>query len=456
MESVIFFKRFLASALAFFAITSHAQNIGFESGNLTGWTAGGGDVGVSTGLNNVSYGGGLTWTITPYGTYMAQLYPSGSITFDGAVSNLGLNSTENTAIRSFMQVNAGGGNPTPTNATWIKRSVALQAGVTYSFAWNYLSTDYTPFNDGSMMSLVHATKSGVVPTLNNNQQRYALLGFTNPGTGNYSTDSYGSTGWQLATFTVPEDGDYVLGFATFNLGDTILSPMLFIDEIQGATLKNGQSFEPVPPNPGSNAPVTGGNTSPTLCCGGSAEPFNANAGFNSRVTTFINTNVDNRVQIEQVGNNSTISVQQTGKRNYTEIESNGSNNNITISQTTNGIGQVNYTEVFVSGSSNSIGLTQNNTGGNKGIYAIVGGAANGLTINQSGTGNHYAEINLAGGSKTVDLTQSGSAGHMSRIELTGSATSLTATQTGSTQQFYSITHNCAQTSCAAITVTQGQ
>jgi fibronectin-binding autotransporter adhesin len=456
MESINFFKQLLISLFVVLTSTlSYGQNIGFESGNLTGWTAGGGDVGVSTGLNNVSYGGGLTWTITPYGTYMAQLYPSGGITFDNAVSSLGLNSTENTAIKSFMQANAGGGDPTPTNATWIRRSVALQAGVTYSFAWNYLSTDYTPFNDGSMMSLVHTTKNGVVPTLNNNQQRYALLGFTNPGTGNYSTDSYGSTGWQLATFTVPEDGDYVLGFATFNLGDTILSPMLFIDEIQGATLKNGQPFEPIPPNPGSNAPVTGGNTGPTLCCGGSAEPFNANAGFNSRVTTFINTNVDNRVIIKQIGNNAVISVTQSGKKNYAEINSSGANT-VTVNQTALGVGVTNYIETTILNAGNTVSLTQNNTGGNKGILSTIGNGSNDLTINQSGTGNHYAEINLAGGAKTVDLTQSGSVGHMAKIELTGGPTSLTATQTGSTQQFYSITHNCAQASCAAITVTQGQ
>ena len=231
--------------------------------------------------------------------------------------------------------------------------------------------------------------------------------------------------------------------------------MLFIDEIQGATLKNGQPFEPIPPNPGSNAPVTGGNTGPTLCCGGSAEPFNANVGFNSRVTTFINTNVDNRVVIKQIGNNAVISVTQSGKRNYAEINSSGANT-VTVNQTASGVGTTNYIETTILNSGNTVSLTQNNTGGNKGILSTISNGSNDLTINQSGTGNHYAEINLAGGSKTVDLTQSGSVGHMSRIELTGGATSLTATQTGSTQQFYSITHNCAQISCAAITVTQGQ
>ena len=233
---------------------------GFETGNLTGWTTSGGDSTASQTLANFCPGNGKCWTINPYGSWMGKLYPSGSVQFNSATTSLGLTTAENTAIRQFMNTNAGGGDPTPTNASWMKRTMTLSAGTTYSFAWNYLSTDYTPFNDGSMITLVHSTNASIVPTLNNSQQRYGLLGFTNPGTGNYATDSYGSTGWQKATFTVPVTGDYVLGFATFNLGDTALSPMLFVDEIQGTTTLNGAAFGPIAPNPGSTAPSA---TTPT-------------------------------------------------------------------------------------------------------------------------------------------------------------------------------------------------
>jgi hypothetical protein len=230
-----------------------AQSAGFESGNILGWTSSGGEVSV-VGTTNVSPGGGKNWTVNPYGTKMAQIQPTGGIQFDNATASLGLSSTENTAIRNYLT--GLGGNSNPTNAGWIKRTIELQAGATYTFGWNYISTDYTPFNDGSMMTLTHATNANITPTLNNSVQRYALLGFTNPGTGNYATDSYGSTGWQLATFVVPESGTYVLGFASFNLGDTALSPMLFIDELQGNTSLNGESFGPIAPNAGSTAPST--------------------------------------------------------------------------------------------------------------------------------------------------------------------------------------------------------
>jgi len=258
-------KKILIALLLYSTVTAWSQNLsaqsaGFESGNLTGWTTSGVDTTASQAVTNLCTGNSKCWTINPYGSWMGKLYPSGGIQFDSATTSLGLNSVENNAIRQFMTANAGGGQPNPTNASWMKKTITLAAGTTYSFAWNYVSTDYTPFNDGSMVTLVHSTNTSIVPTLNNSQQRYGLLGFTNPGTGNYATDSYGSTGWQKVVFTVPVSGDYVLGFSTFNLGDTALSPILFVDEIQGTTLLNGTSFAPIAPNPGSTAPSA---TTPT-------------------------------------------------------------------------------------------------------------------------------------------------------------------------------------------------
>jgi hypothetical protein len=543
---------------------------------------------------------------------------------------------ENTAIKNmliYQSQNGGGGNPTPTTGSYMKREVTLQAGQTYTMAWQYLSTDYTPFNDGSIMTLVHSTDTNITPTLNNKQQRYSLLGFTNPGTGNYATGSYGATGWQVATFTVPVSGTYILGFTSFNLGDTALSPILLVDEVQGTTTLNGQTFTPVNPNPGSDAPPpptppatpvptaiykqgvstgvyitnvypTSNNSPPSetainafdnnpytkylnfdkfnagvtvklnvgrivtgftlttandfpgrdptsyklygsndgvnwtkiqegslslsnnryetssminvtnsasyvyyyiffpttkagtgcgqdcnsmqigeityyydlnntttsadagsgsvanpgdFCCGGTAAPFNANAQFNNRVTTFTGrASQDTKVIIEQIGNSSSISVTQIGtKNNYAEVRSTGSNNNVTVNQTGNNSTNANYLELAIAGSNNTVNLQQTSTGGAKGIYSIINNNSNNLTIDQSGSGNHYAEINLSGGSKTVNLTQSGSANHMSNINLSGGATSLTATQSGATQQYYSITHSCANISCGPITVTQG-
>jgi hypothetical protein len=195
-----------------------------------------------------------------------------------------------------------------------------------------------------------------------------------------------------------------------------------------------------------------------LCCGGSSAPFNSNTQFTGRVSTFSNrARQDTVVSITQLGSYNSATVQQSGtKNNYSEIYVQGNSNTTNTTQTSTSATATNYIELDVIGSSNTVNLTQNSTGGSKGIYATVNNASNSLTINQSGNGNHYAEINLSGGNKSVNLTQSGSAAHMSNINLSGGATSLTATQSGNTQQYYSITHNCAQITCAAITVTQGQ
>ncbi len=443
------------------------DNLGFELGNTnnwtisngtgtektSGWSSEGEGVQTSKGVINYQPGGGKTWNVTPYGTYMMAIQAgAGSPTFDSAGASLGLTATQITEIKNFLA--SQGGNSIPTNASWAKRTVTLEAGKVYVIAWQYMSTDYVPFNDGSMMTLTGPS----LPKLNNENKNYSLLGFTNPGTGNYATDSYGSTGWQLATIEVTVSGDYTLGFASFNLGDTALSPILFVDDLQGTTTLNGTTFGPISPNPGSTAPVTGGGSTAPACPNSSTcstAAFASNTGFDNRANIW-SQQTGNRVIIEQIGNYNVATVNQTGNKNYVEIDLIGSNNSTSVTQSTTGATTSNYIEALITGNSNIINLTQNGSGGTKGIMATVNNASNSLSINQSGTGNHYAEINLSGGNKTVDLTQSGSAGHMAKIELTGGTTSMTLTQQGGTQQSYSITHNCAQISCAAITVTQGQ
>jgi fibronectin-binding autotransporter adhesin len=417
-------KKILIALLLYSTVTAWSQNLsaqsaGFESGNTTGWTTSGSDVTASQALINYSAGGGKTWTINPYGSWMGKLYPSGSVQFDNATSSLGLSSTENNAIRQFMNANAGGGNPTPTNASWMKKTVTLAAGTTYSFAWNYLSTDYTPFNDGSMITLVHSTNAGIIPTLNNSQQRYGLLGFTNPGTGNYATDSYGSTGWQKAIFTVPADGEYVLGFATFNLGDTALSPMLFIDEIQGTTQLNGSSFAPIDPNPGSTAPPASGG-------GGSAEPTwpatsDITVGQNTQKTS-----AKSRVANIQLGNSLHLEQKIGSTGNTVNIEQTGFYNKI------NGLGGATY--AVVDGDNNTVNIKQGDTTGKNLIEFNIVGNTNNVTIWQSRnpvtglrdgseSGGHYMGLNVNGNANTLNLKQSNdggtSSGHFAYVDVTG-------------------------------------
>lgn len=201
-----------------------------------------------------------SWTFSPNNaSYAALLQPKNEQTFAQAMTALGLSGTPETAIRAALTADAqaasNGGSPTPTDAAWITREVEMVAGNTYTMSWNYVGTDYVPFNDGSITSLVAVdTPSTPTITVNNFNRQYALLGFTNPGTGDYSVNSFGSTGWQMSTYEVSVTGTYKLGFAVFNLGDTSLSPVLMVDNSVGNTDRcvpagsNCTSFGGVAPN----------------------------------------------------------------------------------------------------------------------------------------------------------------------------------------------------------------
>lgn len=464
-------RKILAALLFFMSVPVAAQqaNYGFESGNYTnwtvsngsttvktgGWSSDGSGAQVTTGMNNYCPGGGKCWTVTPYGTYMLAIQAGGgSPNFDASMSTLGFTSAETTSIKNTIYSN---GNMYPTNASYARRSVVLEAGKTYTYAWNYVSTDYTPYNDGSMV--VVTGPAG--PVTVNGQNKYALLGFTNPGTGNYSTGSYGSTGWQQIVITVTVTGTYDLAFISFNLGDTALSPILFIDEVIGTTQLNGQEFTSVQPNSGSTAPPPPAPTppGPTYCCGGSGDSFSASTANTTKVNTFSGRTVkDAKVIIEQIGSSNSINVTQSGTReNYFKYYSSGNNNTVTATQSGTSNAVTNYMDLTVNGSSNSLTLSQTGTGGAKGIFATVTDNNNTINIQQQDSGNHYLDLSLSGGSKSVTVLQQGSAGHMALINLSGNPTSLSLTQVGATQNFYSITHSCATAGgCGTITVTQGQ
>jgi hypothetical protein len=261
--------------LSIFGFSSPVQadsfpDAGFEDGTFTGWSKGsqsgtlgstitgnGSGVTIFTGSRTFTHGsrGAVgspsseyyapavasgSWTFSPNnGTNAVLLQPKGEQTFDQASSALSLSAGSVTEIKNMLTSQAqasGNGQGTPTDAAWITREVQLTAGTTYTMAWNYVGTDYVPYNDGSITSLIPVTVTGTpVVTVNNYVKQYALLGFTNPGTGDYSTNSYGSTGWQTSTYQVSISGTYKLGFASFNLDDSGLPPALMIDSEAGST-----------------------------------------------------------------------------------------------------------------------------------------------------------------------------------------------------------------------------
>lgn len=442
--------RNLIIALFFFLYSglAHAQatNYGFEDGNYTSWTVSNGSttlrtswspngsgVQVTTGMQNYCPGGGKCWTVTPYGTYMAAIQAGGgSPTFDNAMSTLGLNASAITSIKNTIYSN---GNMWPTNASSISKSVTLQAGVTYTFAWQYVSTDYMPYNDGSLITL---TGGSGMPTINGQTQNFALLGFTNTGTGNYSTNSYGATGWQVAVFTVPADGNYTLGFSSFNLGDTALSPILFIDQLQGTTLLNGQTFTPVQPNAGSSAPPPPSPepTYPAVTVSAAqTNKINQAANvFGSSIYLQVNGNY-NVVAIEQFSRNNAI----RGVDGAQRATVSGNYNHLTVNQGTAAapIGQ-NLAEISIIGNSNAVSLTQQQT--SKYAEIKLNGSSTSINAVQKDANNKSLFVDVASGS-VISSVQEGTGNHFLNITSAYSGASVGVIQSGSAQKLFSLTIN---------------
>jgi hypothetical protein len=301
------------------------SNMGFESGNTSGWTIS--DQGTMTGTitqngsgaslitgspGTVTFNAGshpgagqsgsayyqppvspATWQFSAYGNNMLALQPGPSNQWNTVGTTLGLTSSQITSLSTLLQQQAqtsGFGSGNITNSAFVHTTVTLTAGTTYSMAWNYIGTDYVPFNDGSITTLVPVSGTTGSTTVNNYAQNYALLGFTNPGTGDYSAGTFGSTGWQVSTYSVDTTGTYQLGFAVFNLDDTGLSPVLLVDDLQGTTLQNGTTFGAVAPNPGTSAPSSPGSTpstpsSPTIVSSAAGTPIVTSNSVSGPTTT---------------------------------------------------------------------------------------------------------------------------------------------------------------------------
>jgi hypothetical protein len=388
-------------------------------------------------MQNYCPGGGKCWTITPYGSYMISVQAGGSSPqFNTAMTTLGLSSTDITTIRNTIYSN---GSMYPTNASSVSRTVFLQAGITYTFGWQYLSTDYVPYNDGSMITL---TNGPGTPTLNGQTQNYALLGFTNQGTGNYSVGSYGATGWQLAVFTVPTDGNYTLGFSSFNLGDTALSPILFIDQLQGTTSLNNTTFDPIAPNEGSSAPTTPPPPPPA--------PAYPSVSITTNQTIKLgqtNAVTSNSIYIHNIGDNNTINIEQFSRFNAIrgvngsqDMLINGSNNTITINQgTTATVLGNNLAEVSVTGNNNTVSLTQQNNG--KYTELVMNGTGNQLTAQQKDAGGKYAFFNILGNSNVITTLQQGTGNHFLDISAPYGGLNATITQSGASQKLFQLIIN---------------
>jgi hypothetical protein len=195
----------------------------------------------------------------------------------------------------------------------------------------------------------------------------------------------------------------------------------------------------------------------------------------------------NEINIDQIGDNNSITIRQgvsaTGK-NRIELYSNGSSNTYNLNQgyltdgtvvggdssnhylylnvtgsnniiTKQQTGTTNFNETTVSGNTNNLtNIQQGNSP--KILFQNIVGNSNTVTTNQKDTGNHYLDINLTGTGHNVNAIQQGTGSHAATIQFTnsGGASSLNLNQSGATNQTYSIQQSCTNPAGCSATVTQ--
>jgi len=207
---------------------------------------------------------------------------------------------------------------------------------------------------------------------------------------------------------------------------------------------------------------------------------------NSETTQRLNQN-GNEINIDQIGDNNNFTIRQgvtiSGK-NRIELYSNGNYNTLNINQgyTTQGsvaggdannhylylnvignnnsitkqqTGTTNFNETTISGNSNNLTNVQQGNSP-KILFQNINGNSNTVTTNQKDTGQHYLDINLTGNGHSVNAIQEGSGNHAATIQFnnSGGASNINMTQGGSTNQTYSINQSCVNAAGCSTTITQ--
>jgi len=203
-------------------------NSGFETSDLSGWTTLG--TVVATPSTSVTTFDSTVWTIGAAGTTMAQLNPSVGVA--SIETALGLTA----GTLNALNTNPSGGSLTDGAAIW--QSFSGNAGDSISVAWDYVATDYIPFNDPAYAILISPDLSSTITVL------ASIHGLGIP------VGTSGHSGWQTFSESLTQTGTHTIAFVTTNDKDTILDSVLFLDNAAG-------TCDPTCPPPVNGVPEPG-------------------------------------------------------------------------------------------------------------------------------------------------------------------------------------------------------
>ncbi|MEK9699690.1 MAG: hypothetical protein VW270_28190, partial [Candidatus Poseidoniales archaeon] len=105
------------------------------------------------------------------------------------------------------------------------------------------------------------------------------------------------------------------------------------------------------------------------------------------------------------------------------------------------------------GNSNIMYMDQKDDG-DKIMFVDINGSSNDIDLVQQGTGDHFLDV-TAGSNQTIDVNQDGSGTMSATIDMSGYTSGLDLDQTGTSNQTYSLTQNCTNSSgCGTTTINQ--
>ena len=165
--------------------------------------------------------------------------------------------------------------------------------------------------------------------------------------------------------------------------------------------------------------------------------------INSAISNATTSGEGSKVDVDVIGNNNAIYIDQAGEPSYLLLDVMGNTNVVDIDQDATGTTSYgHYSEVIIDGDRNDLDLLQSGAG-NKAAFVDIDGDDNVLDIIQKDGGNHYLQLDLIGDDHDVDITQEGSGGHAATIELTnsGGGWDFDLTQSGNTNKTYSLPHS---------------
>jgi hypothetical protein len=183
----------------------------------------------------------------------------------------------------------------------------------------------------------------------------------------------------------------------------------------------------------------------------------------SRRTINLAQTIGHNANVAITGSDNIVDIAQIGGQHYSSVVIVGDFNEVDIVQTA-AFQSRHYLETAITGNSNILVLNQSDA--DKNLFVNINGLDNNLSVDQSGTGNHYLDITLVGNDHVADITQLGSGNHNATIELVnaGGAWNFQLTQNGAVSQTYSLPHDmsdgstvngiCATMSGCNLTVTQ--